>query len=209
MLDILRILNYYSVMISFLKGKIVFKDFGHIIIEVNGVGYFVNITLNTYLNISNESDEILLFTYLHHWEEGMELYGFLNEKEKEVFKRIVSVSGIGYKLANRILQNVEYYTFVKMICDSNILGLVKINGIGRKTAEKLIFELKEKFALSEFSSTGKDAFGNNYIQLAVDALVLNKLFYEYHVINVCQIRCLGLNHMNLCSLQAFWRGARA
>jgi Holliday junction DNA helicase RuvA len=170
-------------MISFLRGEVIEKNFGSIIIDVNGTGYRVNITLDCYVNIA-EGKEALIYVFHHIWQDGQELYGFLNKIEREVFRVITSVSGVGPKLCSKILQNVEYKAFVTLISEGNISGLIKINGLGKKTAEKLIFELKEKFiklfspiispALTETDST---------LNIAVNALV-SLGFKEKESINV-------------------------
>lgn len=159
-------------MISYLKGNIVEKDFGRIILDVNNVGYRVNITLHTYMNINKNDKSVLIYIYFHHWQDGQELYGFIDKDERNVYKKIISVSGVGPKLANKILQNVEYNLFTKMISEGNVTGLTKINGLGKKTAEKLIFELKDKFikAFPEITSESSPSDMSKY-ETAVNALV--------------------------------------
>lgn len=158
-------------MIAYLRGKIVEKNFGNVVMDVNGIGYRVNVTLHTYMNFSSQ-DEITLHIYHHIWQDGQELYGFLDKTEREVFRIMTGISGVGPKLACRILQNIDYSLFTAMISDSNLAELVKINGLGKKTAEKLIFELKDKFTQS-FSSlisqAGKKV--NEMVYQAVGALI--------------------------------------
>jgi Holliday junction DNA helicase RuvA len=141
---------------------------------VGGVGYFINISLDAYINLSKSSGaEVLVNTYYHTKEDASELYGFINTDEREVFKKMIGVNGVGPKLAIRILQNIEYKAFVSKICTSDFAGLSKINGLGKKTAEKLVFELKEKFEKAFKPLVSVEAFSaeNPVCRTSVSALV--------------------------------------
>ncbi len=157
-------------MITFLKGTIFEKDFGYIVIDVNGVGYSVNITLDTYFTNEEKSDAFI-YIYHHIWQDGQELYGFTGKTERSVFKKMIAVSGVGPKLACRILQNVESQKFISLISGGQTDKLTKINGLGKKTAEKLVFELKDKF-IKEFSGVVTYSQENTELmETAVMALV--------------------------------------
>ncbi len=157
-------------MITFLKGNIVEKDFGFLTIDVNGVGYSVNITLDTYVNVKDH-EPVFIYIFHHIWQDGQELYGFLNKIERRVFKKMISVSGVGPKLACKILQNVEYDNFISHISSGDVDRLVKINGLGKKTAEKLVFELKDKFAQAFSGVVTYAGEDKNLTDTATQALV--------------------------------------
>lgn len=130
-------------MIAFLKGEFVHKTPAGVIVNVGGVGYDVNISLNTYSVIS-ELQNGLLYTHLHITENAQTLYGFADMAEKNLFLQLISVSGVGASTARMMLSGMKPEEIVKAIVQSNTLQLEKIKGIGRKTAERLIVELKDK-----------------------------------------------------------------
>ena len=130
-------------MIGFIKGKVINKKPTKILIDVNGVGYLLNISINTFEKI-NEQEEISLYTHLHVREDQLELFGFYTEAEKEMFELLISVSGIGPKMAQTILSGVRPEELIRTIAHSALSSLTAIPGIGKKTAERLIVELKDK-----------------------------------------------------------------
>jgi holliday junction DNA helicase RuvA len=115
-------------MIAYLKGKLVHKDPTHAIVEVNGVGYQVNISLNTFAEIKDKED-IKLSTYFHVREDAQVLFGFASEAEKQMFQHLISVNGVGPSTA---------------IVREDAAALQAVKGIGGKTAQRLILELKDK-----------------------------------------------------------------
>jgi Holliday junction DNA helicase RuvA len=132
-------------MISSLRGKLVQKNPTLLIVDVNGIGYAVNIPLSSYQYIGPVGSEIHLLTYLHVREDILQLYGFTTEEERKLFQMLISISGIGPKLAQSILSGISVKDFRSAIASDNIDALTAISGIGRKTAQRLIVELKEKF----------------------------------------------------------------
>ncbi|ANI90178.1 Holliday junction DNA helicase RuvA [Arachidicoccus ginsenosidimutans] len=132
-------------MIAFLKGDFVNKTPANVIVNVQGVGYDVNISLNTYSAIS-ELQNGLLYTHLHITENAQTLYGFADMNEKQLFLQLISVSGVGASTARMMLSGMKPDEIIKAIVQSNTPQLEKIKGIGRKTAERLIVELKDKLA---------------------------------------------------------------
>jgi Holliday junction DNA helicase RuvA len=157
-------------MITFLKGNLVEREFGYLVIDVNGVGYYVNTTLYTFSQ-SSSLEEITIYIYHHIWQDGEELYGFYDKTEREVFKKMIGVSGVGPKLACRILQNVEYERFITLVSEGAVDNLSKINGLGKKTSEKLVFELKEKFIESFSGVVVYSEHKPKILETAVMALV--------------------------------------
>ena len=132
-------------MISTLRGRIIQKNPTHLVIDVNGIGYSINIPLSSYQRIGAVGSELYLLTYLHVREDILQLYGFTTEDERELFQMLIAISGIGPKLAQSILSGISVEDFKQAIIDTNIDVLVSISGIGRKTAQRLMVELKEKF----------------------------------------------------------------
>lgn len=131
-------------MIGHLTGKIISKKPTQIIIDVNGVGYLVNITLTTFDRLSNESDKVSLHTYLNVREDTLDLYGFLSLSEKEMFELLISINGVGPKLAQGILSGIQIDELKEALRSGNLSRIVAIPGVGKKTGERLIIELREK-----------------------------------------------------------------
>lgn len=132
-------------MIAFVRGNFAVKNPTQVVVDVNGVGYECNVSLNTYSAISSK-DSGQLFTYLHITENNQTLYGFAEYSEKELFIQLISVSGVGAATARMMLSGMRPDEIVKAIVQSNARLLESIKGIGRKTAERLVLELKDKLA---------------------------------------------------------------
>lgn len=130
-------------MIAFVHGKFVTKLPNQVIVDVNGVGYDLQISLNTYSAINNKQ-EGKLFTYLHITENAQTLYGFAGMEEKELFLQLISVSGVGASTARMMLSGLKTEEIIKCIVNSNTKQLESIKGIGKKTAERIVLELKDK-----------------------------------------------------------------
>jgi Holliday junction DNA helicase RuvA len=139
-------------MIAFLRGNILSKSPTEIVLDVNGVGYGVQISLSTFSALKDTEPETKLFTYLHVREDAMVLYGFATESEREIFKLLISVSGIGPKMAQGILSGMNAEEFCNAVITENISSLTAISGVGKKTAERLVIELRDKFGKMEMSS---------------------------------------------------------
>ena len=131
-------------MIAFVRGNFVDKTPARVIVDVNGVGYDLQISLNTYSSIANkESGQ--LYTYLHLFENGQTMYGFAEVAEKEMFLQLISVSGVGAATARMMLSGMKPEEIQRAIIQGNTKVLESIKGIGKKSAERLIVELKDKF----------------------------------------------------------------
>ncbi|MBN9298992.1 MAG: Holliday junction branch migration protein RuvA [Filimonas sp.] len=135
-------------MIAFVRGSFVQKSPGQVIVDVNGVGYDLHISLNTYSAITGLEKGQLL-TYLHITENSQTLYGFFDQTEKQLFLQLISVSGIGASTARVMLSGMQPEEIARAIVQGNVKQLESIKGIGKKTAERLIVELKDK--LGKFS----------------------------------------------------------
>ncbi len=132
-------------MIDFITGKIVQKKPTTVVVEVNGIGYTINISIQTFEKLPTEGEQAKIITYLHVREDILQLYGFAEENERNVFLGLISVSGIGPKQAQTILSGIPINELVQAISESNEDRLTSISGVGKKTAQRLIIELKEKF----------------------------------------------------------------
>jgi Holliday junction DNA helicase RuvA len=143
-------------MIAFVRGKFARKSPSQIIVDVNGVGYELQISLNTYTFISNK-DEGQLHTYLHITENGQTLFGFYGLDEKELFLQLISVSGVGASTARMMLSGMKPDDIIKAIVQGNTKQLESVKGIGRKTAERLVVELKDKLGKITMESVATEA----------------------------------------------------
>ncbi len=130
-------------MIAHLQGKLVEKTPTEVIIDCNGVGYHVNISLHTY-SLLPASDSIKLFTYLQIKEDSHTLFGFVEKSEREIFKMLLSVSGIGASIARTMLSSLEPKQIIHAIASADVVTIQSIKGIGSKTAQRAILDLKDK-----------------------------------------------------------------
>lgn len=130
-------------MIGFLSGKIISSKPTKILLDVNGVGYSVNISINTFENISDK-ESVSLFIYTAVREDSITLYGFYTESEKQMFELLISITGIGPRLAQSILSGIQTDDLKDAIQRGDISRIIAVPGIGRKTGERLVLELKNK-----------------------------------------------------------------
>jgi holliday junction DNA helicase RuvA len=157
-------------MIAFVRGNFIVKQPARLVVDVNGVGYDLHISLNTYSAIVNKENG-QLFTYLHITENAQTLFGFAEQDEKEIFLHLISVSGVGAATARMMLSGMKPEEITKAIIQGNTKQLESIKGIGKKSAERLIVELRDKLGkqysdISFSGSTNSIAGGD-----AVNALV--------------------------------------
>jgi len=158
-------------MISYLRGKLVHKDPTHVVIDVNGVGYQVNISLNTFSEIKDKED-IKLSTHLQVREDAHILFGFSSERERAMFQHLISVNGIGPSTAIVVLSYLPPAELHAAIVREDAVTLQSIKGIGGKTAQRLILELKDKLRKggSEEISSGATPSHNKTREEALTAL---------------------------------------
>lgn len=157
-------------MIAFLKGTYILKTPAYVLIEVNGVGYEVFISLNTFEKIQNLESGILL-THLQIKEDAHSLFGFFDEEEKILFVNLISVSGVGASTARMMLSSMKPEEIHHAIVTENEMVLGKIKGIGPKSAKRLILELKDKLLKSKPNEHLSSKSHNNIEQDALNALV--------------------------------------
>ena len=142
-------------MIGYIKGKILQSSNGTLLIENNGIGYEVACS-SAVIKKYGSTGQAEVYTYLAVREDGISLYGFVSTEEKEMFLKLITVSGVGPKMGITILSNMELGELALKIATSNVKGLATIKGLGRKTAEKIIVELREKFSAID-TETGEVA----------------------------------------------------
>ncbi len=133
-------------MIARLRGTLVSKSPGQVIVEVGGVGYQVFVPLSTYYHLPEKGEEVLLHTSTYVRDEVIVLYGFRTEEEKDLFELLQGVSGIGPRVATNILSGISTEELIPAISRGDVVRLKTIPGVGRKTAERLVLELREKLA---------------------------------------------------------------
>jgi Holliday junction DNA helicase RuvA len=131
-------------MIAHLRGKLISKHPNQAIVEAAGVGYEVNISIPTFSALPALSSDVALFVHTHVREDALALFGFLRSEEKQLFEKLISVSGIGPKLAITILSGMPAEAMIAAIKGNNIAALTRIPGIGKKTAERMVLELRDK-----------------------------------------------------------------
>jgi Holliday junction DNA helicase RuvA len=133
-------------LIAYLEGKLVEKSPTHLILEVNGVGYSVDIPVSTYSSLGEAGQTVRVLTCQQVREDELKLYGFSSKPEKELFELLVNVNGVGPKMALSILSCVPVEEFQRSILREDMDVLTAISGVGKKTAQRLIVELKEKLS---------------------------------------------------------------
>lgn len=150
-------------MIGFLRGILAEKGDGFVIIDVNGVGYEVNVPSNTGAYLRSEGEEVTLYTTMTVREDDVSLYGFSGKAELDAFKKLITVSGIGAKAGISILSAFTIEQLRQAIAFEDAKSLQKANGIGKKSAERIVLELRDKFSPAEgvdhptMSATAADA----------------------------------------------------
>lgn len=157
-------------MIAYLSGVFSYKSPAVVYMDVRGIGYEVNISLNTYSQIQNLK-EGKLFTYLHIKEDAHTLYGFHEPAEKEMFMLLISVSGVGAATARMMLSGLQPNEIAGAILSNDTSLLEKVKGIGKKTAQRIVLELKDKVGKMQMSAEGPAVAGNSLQQDALYALV--------------------------------------
>jgi holliday junction DNA helicase RuvA len=131
-------------MIAHLRGRLIFKRPNQAVIETGGVGYDVTISVPTFSQLPGEGSEVSLFIHTHVREDAIALFGFLRAEEKQLFEKLISVSGIGPKLAITVLSGMSFSAAVAAIRGNDLAALTRVPGVGRKTAERMVLELRDK-----------------------------------------------------------------
>ena len=156
-------------MITHLKGKLVEKNPTYAIIECNGVGYYLNISLNTYTQLP-DSELVTLYTQLIVREDAHTLYGFSTTLEREIFKLLISVSGIGPSIGRTMLSSLTTEEIQNALASENVAVIQSVKGIGVKTAQKVIIELKDKIVKTYNIEETSASLNNSVKEEALSAL---------------------------------------
>jgi Holliday junction DNA helicase RuvA len=155
-------------MISLLRGRIVEKNLGRIVLDVHGVGYGITVPLSTYYRLPELGGEVELKIHTYVKDDTIELFGFLTEEEKKVFVLLLGVSGVGPRMATNILSSISPAEFISAVSTGE-LSRKKIPGIGSKLASRLVTELKDKF--SKIQLSGDDRNKGGILEDIVSALI--------------------------------------
>ncbi len=156
-------------MISYIKGEVIKKGLDYLVMDNNNIGYYINTSLST-LNKISEGERALIQIYMHVREDLIALYGFYTQDELELFKKLISVSGIGPKGGLSILSTYEANTVKEIILKDDTTRMSKVPGIGKKTAGKIILELKDKVGTLEGLDTSTEAVLSSDTQESSDML---------------------------------------
>ena len=167
-------------MITHIKGKLVEKNPTYAIVEANGIGYWLNISLNTYSNLPN-SESVFLYTHLSVKEDSHTLYGFISKTEREIFRLLISVSGVGPSIARTMLSSMTTDEIQHAIASGNVAVIQSVKGIGAKTAQRVLVDLKDKisktYAVDEVSVNESNTPKNEALS-ALEVLGFNKKLAE-------------------------------
>ncbi len=150
-------------MITHIKGKLIEKNPTNIVIDCNGIGYSINISLHTFSQIS-EKENVKLFTHLQVREDSHTLFGFSGKLEREIFRLLISVSGIGASIARTMLSSLSPEQVMDAIAQNDIATIQSVKGIGSKTAQRVVLDLKDKilkvYGLDDVSATSSNTNKN-------------------------------------------------
>ena len=154
-------------MIDRLCGKLAACDLTHVVVDVHGVGYAVTVPMSTYDELDRVGAGVELLTHLNVRDDLMELYGFATESERRLFRLLITVSGIGPRIALNVLSCMPVATFCRVILDEDLKALTRVNGLGKRSAERLLVELREK--VTEIEPEAAYAAGSEAAQLSQQA----------------------------------------
>ena len=158
-------------MIGLLRGRLLEKRPNQVILDVGGVGYLVAVPLSTYAAMGELHTEVTVLIHMHVREDALALYGFLSAREKHLFELLLGASGVGPSLALKILSGMGIEELVPAIRKGDLAQLVRIPGVGRKTAERMVVELRDKLAAVDVRDTGKPATRSQLESDVASALV--------------------------------------
>lgn len=159
-------------MIYYIQGKLTFKSPARVVVENSGIGYTLNVSLETAQSIGEEGDNVRLFTFQQIREEEVNLFGFATERERETFLMLLSVPGIGPKVALRILSGLNTEELYRAILSEDTAVFTSVPGVGKKTGERLIVELKQKVEKLPVPAEQKEGSDREIFASAVEALTV-------------------------------------
>ncbi len=162
-------------MIGFIKGILKEKDFNNITVDCNGVGFQIFVTNSCMANLPDIDNEVQIYTYLHVREDEMSLYGFVSPEEKRLFLQLITVSGVGSKTAIQILSAERMSAIINSIINEDSTVIASCKGIGKKVAEKIIVELKDKIRPLDYILPNESIFAQNNENIEEAVIVLTSL----------------------------------
>ena len=158
-------------MYAFISGKVTEKTPAYVVIDNHGIGYFINITLNTFTAIG-EKEEVKLYTHTQILEDAHNLFGFYSQKERDLFELLISVSGVGCNTARLILSSLTVNELSNAIANDDVKTIQAVKGIGVKTAQRIVIDLKDKLKKSDFQTEIFDTPNNTIKAEALSALTI-------------------------------------
>jgi Holliday junction DNA helicase RuvA len=158
-------------MYEYIEGKLVEKNPAYAVVEANGIGYLLNISIHTY-SLLREDEKCTLYTHLVVREDDILLYGFADKEERELFRQLISVSGVGVNTARIILSSLSPDEVIRAIADGDAIQLQRIKGIGAKTAQRIIIDLKDKVSRELIPHEKSGFMHNTKKQEALSGLII-------------------------------------
>lgn len=156
-------------MIAFVNGRLVEKEATHVVVEAGGIGYYITISLNTYSALPGD-EKCKLFTYFHVKEDIQALYGFATKNEKIIFEHLISISGIGPNTAIVMLSSLTPEEVQHAIVSEDVRTIQGVKGIGAKTAQRVILELKDKLSKAQLEASATSSVTSSYNTVRQEAL---------------------------------------
>jgi Holliday junction DNA helicase RuvA len=204
-------------MIGSLRGTLTDKRPNQVLLEVGGVGYQVQIPLSTFAGLGSLHAETLLLIHTHVREDQFSLYGFLTAREKHCFELLISASGVGPSLALKILSGMSLEQLVPAIRKGDLAQLVRIPGVGRKTAERIVVELRDKLAAVDVAEPGKPAtrsqlesdVASALVNLGYDARSVEKAIEKARAAGEGDFESMLRAALQMLGSSAMQKGARA
>ncbi len=160
-------------MIAHLRGRLLDKHPNRLVVDVHGIGYDVAVPLSTYYGLGDAGSEVALRIHTHVREDALALYGFATRLEQELFERLIGVSGIGPKLALAVLSGIEPGDLIRAIETGDLARLTAIPGVGKKTGERIVLELKDRLPRSRTETTVVDAMESPALKDDVLSALMN------------------------------------
>src|SRR3984893_13226571 len=204
-------------MIGSLRGKLIEKSPNQVLLDVGGVGYQVQIPLSTFTSLGALHGEALLVVPAHVREDQLSLYGFFTSREKRCFELLISASGVGPSLALKILSGMRLEELVPALRKGDLAQLVRIPGVGRKTAERMVVELRDKLAAVDVGEAGKPAtrsqleadVASALVNLGYDARLVEKVIEKARVSGGADFETLLRASLQILGIGAMQKSARA
>ena len=159
-------------MYEYIEGKLTEKNPAYAVMDVHGIGYMLNISLHTYSKLKDEGDHCILYTHLVVREDALVLYGFSDAEERELFRQLITVSGVGANTARMILSSLSPTDVCQAIIQANVPVLKSIKGIGVKTAQRIIVDLKDKLSREIIPHEKLDFMHNTKKEEALSGLII-------------------------------------